>query len=893
MAKVEHVIQNFNRGVISPLALARSDIKRTGLSAETQTNFFPRVLGSMMLRPGLEYKGTTRNNAQAVHIPFIFSTLDLAEIELTANNMRVKINDAVITRPAITTTMSNGTFSADLTGWTAADEVGTLSDWITGGYMGLRGNGYSRAVRTRMVPVTGGNIGVEHALRIIVSRGEVTLRVGTGSTVDDYVSETVLGVGEYSIAFIANGNFYINVSSKTRYFSLIDKIELEAAGEMLLPTSWGNSDLANIRWTQSGDVVYCASGLTLQQKKIERRSARSWAIVDFSPKDGPFRNINNTAITLTPSATYGDITLTSSRDLFKTTHVGALFKMEQTGRLVNGLLSGDDQFTDEIRVSGVSGQRYFTFTIDGVWTGTITLQRSVSAPGDWIDVKSYSSSTTVSNYDDNLDNQIVYYRLGFKTGGYGSGLAVVTVSYVNGTSTGIVKVTSYINTQQVEAIVLNDLGNVSPTSDWYEGAWSGRRGYPSAVGFFEGRLFWAGKDKINGSVSDAYESYDDDVEGDSGPISRSIGFGPVDRINWILPLVRMVVGTEGAELTVMSSSFDEPLTPTNFGLKSASNQGSAAVPAVAIDSDGVYAQRNGTRLFMLKQNENGYHESLHLTELTPEICEPGIVRIAVQRQPDTRIHVVRSDGKVAIMVSSKAEDVSGFILFETDGVVEDAWVLPGTIEDKVKYLVRRTINGQTRRFIEQYALERDCQGGTLNKQADSFVTYSGASTNIIPAAHLEGKQVIVWADGKDFSPDDGDGVQTLYTVTGGVVTLGQNVTNAVVGLPYAGQYKSVKLAYASEGGGLLKTRKINHCGLVLHNTHNRALKYGGAFDRMDRMPLEMNGATVGADEIWSHHDESPFEFDGVWNTDSRLCLEATAPRPATILALAAEIEVHA
>ena len=57
---------------------------------------------------------------------------------------------------------------------------------------------------------------------------------------------------------------------------------------------------------------------------------------------------------------------------------------------------------------------------------------------------------------------------------------------------------------------------------------SPRRGYPSSVTFHDGRLWWAGKDSIIGSVSDAYDSFDATVEGDSGPINRTLAKGPVD-----------------------------------------------------------------------------------------------------------------------------------------------------------------------------------------------------------------------------------------------------------------------------------------------------------------------------------------------------------------------------
>ena len=83
--KALHALLAFNRGLVSRLALARIDLKRTGLSAEIQTNWMPRVLGSMMLRPGLEYIGETKDSGETKMLPFIFATGDHTLIELTNN----------------------------------------------------------------------------------------------------------------------------------------------------------------------------------------------------------------------------------------------------------------------------------------------------------------------------------------------------------------------------------------------------------------------------------------------------------------------------------------------------------------------------------------------------------------------------------------------------------------------------------------------------------------------------------------------------------------------------------------------------------------------------------------------------------------------------------------
>jgi hypothetical protein len=131
----------FNRGIISTLALARLDIDRIPLSAETQTNWMPRLVGSMMLRPGFKYTGGTNNNEKAYHIPFVFAKNDTAILEFTDETLRVKVSETPITRASVSTTITNGTFTSNITSWTDDDEAGATSAWVTGGYMGLTGNG--------------------------------------------------------------------------------------------------------------------------------------------------------------------------------------------------------------------------------------------------------------------------------------------------------------------------------------------------------------------------------------------------------------------------------------------------------------------------------------------------------------------------------------------------------------------------------------------------------------------------------------------------------------------------------------------------------------------------------------------------------------------------------
>jgi hypothetical protein len=362
----------------------------------------------------------------------------------------------------------------------------------------------------------------------------------------------------------------------------------------------------------------------------------------------------------------------------------------------------------------------------------------------------------------------------------------------------------------------------------------------------------------------------------------------------------LFMGTGGAEKAAKSSSIDEPLTPTNFNLKNTSTQGSARVAAVVADDRGIFVQKSGQRVFQLLINTETYDYTANdLTLLVPEIGKPGISAIAIQRQPDTRIHCVRSDGKVACLVFDPVEKIQAWIPIETDGLIEDAVILPGIEEDQVYYVVNRTIDGGTVRYLEKWALESECEGNPVGRLADAHVMYEGAATTTITdLGHLEGEEVVAWGWNTDtpFEDEDGNAIGRdlgEFTVASGQITgLADSVTNACVGLGYRARYKSVKLAFGAVGTALTQRKRVDHVGVIAQNLHPRGLKYGSSFDRLDDMPLVEKGAVVDPDGMHATYDADAFEFDGEWNTDSRVCLEANAPLPVTLLALVIGMSIH-
>jgi hypothetical protein len=270
--------------------------------------------------------------------------------------------------------------------------------------------------------------------------------------------------------------------------------------------------------------------------------------------------------------------------------------------------------------------------------------------------------------------------------------------------------------------------------------------------------------------------------------------------------------------------------------------------------------------------------------LAPDIAEDGITALAVQKNPDPRIHAPIADGTAIVLVYDKLEDVRGLVKIETAGVIEDVCVLPRIGEDAVYLTVRRTIQGATVRYHEKMSKLSECRGGTLNKQADAFLVYEGtATTTITGLDHLDGEEVVVWGNGKDLG---------TYTVIAGEISgltsvaTGESeaVTAAVIGLSYEALYESGKQAIAAAlGVPLNQDKRIDSIGLILADTHKDGLYYGPDFDNLDPLPREEDGETVADDTVHEAYDKPMITFPGEWTTDARFCLKATAPRPCTVL----------
>lgn len=907
----------FNRGELGKTSLGRVDREAFRLAAETQENFMPLPQGPMMLRPGTAFVGTTNSNLPTKLVPFVFSLTDTALLEMTNQTMRVWVDDALVTRVSVNTSIKNDTFAAS-GGWKLTASDGATAT-ISGGQLSLAATARgSKATAEQTIPVASVDRGKEHAVRVVVTSGPIYFKIGSAEGRDDLVHRTQLGPGTHSLAFTpTTAHITLAFKNLDRPVKTVTSCSIEAAGVLELPTIWTSSYLGSLSYVQSADIVYIASGLKPQ--KIERRSTTSWSVVDYQALGGPMRlpKPREKEIKLKANDYEGNVQLIASEALFQSGHVGAVFRVFPGGQVNKADLSGVNAWSDPLRCNGAANDRDFNINVSGAWHGTLTVQHSLDGPDrGFVDTTLQGFDSTITHNNtyqlrdkDTYSNTVVWYRVGFKDGDYRSGTATVSFgggltrggigSGATGGNAAFCRVTQVVSptVAKVETLPLfadlvsTAFSSIEFTDDWMIQEWNGEDGYPTAVTLFDGRLWWAGKDRVWGSVSDDYEDFDTDFQGDAGPISRSLGTGPVDTITWLLPLSRLLVGRGTAVSSVRSSNFDEPLTPTNFTIKDASTRGAYDVMPGVVDSRGVYIHANGQQMYeMVYRVEAQDYAPVDLTQFNLDIGLPVFSRMAVAHSPDTRIFVVREDGQLAVLLREQdgQDQLMAWWRITMTGTIEDVAVLPNSLEDKVYVVVHR--NGQ--RNLEVFARRDECRGAPETKCLDAHVVYSGSPTTTITGLdHLDGMLVRVWGSAT-VSADTGQDLGQFRVASGQIKHLPVSVRVAVVGVPYTATFLSAKLAYGA-GLSIGQLKHLDQIAFVLFYAHAQGLKYGQDPDHLQPMPLVEDGTTVDPDKVWTEYDKRIGSMPGRWDTDARLSLQAQSPRPVTVGALILSVDTSA
>lgn len=899
MARRNELLYALNAGAVDKEALSRIDLEKMRLAGEHPvTNWLPRVMGPMTLRPGLQHLDTLSQETRMV--PFIRDSDTTGLLLFGDQVVAIYDNDgAPVPVATASTAITNPTFTAGGGGWSDVSDTGAGTDGVAtlgvSGTVELIATKYRAAATQQSVSVSGGDQTVAHTLRITVTRGPVFFRVGSTSGGEDVYNETRLFTGTHKLTFTPGvATIYIRFRSEdqvARYVSdcRFEHTALGGAGELTLPTPWETADLPYLAWDQSADVLFLADG-TYQQRRIERRGASSWSIVLYQTRNGPLQAPDTDKVTLAGSAVAINGNLTSNIPYFKSSHVGCLFELTHDADYVSEQLTGLNQTTDYVTVRGLFSStvtfddRNLGLTLDfttGSFVGTIALERSTDTDAAvWSTVETYTADHS-STYNDEQTNLIAHYR--WRVIAYTSGYAQATLNYASGSTTGLVRVVSYTDDQTVGYEVIKRLSSTGATGNWRGPVWSDDLGWPRVPQFRDDRLHWFLGGRDYASIVDDYDNFDDSVEGDSGPISRSVGAGADEGVRWALDMDRFVVGTSGFVASIQASDFNEVVTPTSYTVRIGPTLGASFVPPVQIDDVAIMADKTNRRLYDVFAPEGSAKiKSTDVTRLNPSAVSGGIVAMAVQRQPDTRIYVVLDNGDCAVVTYERDEKVIAFTTFTTDGDFEDVVVLPATRQDDVFFVVNRS----GVRCLEKLANEADQKAVATCGLVDAHKTLTGSISSITGGTHLASRTVYVWADGA---------YRGTFALDGsGGAALGTTYARVVYGLSYDAEFTSVKLAYAAQlGTGVGQTKIVKRAAPILSNSTLGGLTIGSSSSRADALPPYYNGAARTDSQFVEHYDEEPFPIPGEWDADARIYLKAQSHYgPKTIQGIVMDIETR-
>lgn len=513
-----------------------------------------------------------------------------------------------------------------------------------------------------------------------------------------------------------------------------------------IATPYTTANVFNVDFTQGADTMFLALG-TLPIYRLRRFADTRW-VMEAAPFDpAPFDVIGRrqaTAITL--GATSGATTATAGAAAFLDADVGRTIQHDG----------------GEARITAFTSSTVVDVTV------TTTFGATALPASEWVMTGSPQTSCTPTDKEPvGKATTLTLAANGWRADDVGR---YVTI---NG---GLLKIIGYTTALAVTARIESALTAVTAAEAdaWTleSSVWNAQDGYPASATLHQQRLVAGGTSRfpqtIWGSRAGLYGDFTKGVLDDDS-YSFELASDEVNPVQFLSSNRDLVVLTYGGEW-VLTGGIEKPITPTNVRAIPQAKVGSAKVRPEQIDDDLYYAQRGLSVLRTLGYSiEVGGYRSGEASTFSEHLVTGGVEQISYQQSPERVQWVQKTDGTYLAVTVSREQAVRAFTLCTPagGGVVESMATIPEGGEDRTYMLVRRTINGTTKRYVERM---------NWNVYQDCSVTKAPGATTVTGLGHLAGKLVSAVADGVDL----GD-----FTVTaGGEITLPRATAAVDVGLRF-------------------------------------------------------------------------------------------------------------
>ena len=412
--------------------------------------------------------------------------------------------------------------------------------------------------------------------------------------------------------------------------------------------------------------------------------------------------------------------------------------------------------------------------------------------------------------------------------------------------------------------------------------------YPSVVTFFEQRLVFAA---TNNNPQTLWFSKNADYlnfhtgTSDNDALIYTIASNKVNAIRYLSATRILNIGTSGGEY-VLTTTNGGPITPTQTVIRKYSNYGCIESDPVQVADVTLFAQRGARKVrefrYIGEVDVAGY-SAPDITILSEHLTKGGIKEFAYQQEPESIVWARRTDGTLLGLTYRREEEIVawhkhiiGGAFGSGQAVVESIITLPtDSGEDELYMIVKRTISGVTKRYVEVMKTFDFGSDTTAAFFVDSGLVYSGSSTSTLSGLyHLEGQTLSILANGATH-PDK--------TVSGGGVTLDFPITSGAVGFGYTSEMQTMRLESGSQDGTSQgKPKRIHDITVRFHETVGAEVgTESGNADRIFFRDSSMNMDQA----VPLFTGDKEIEFDGGFVDGDRIYVRQSQPLPMTVLAL--------
>jgi len=303
-----------------------------------------------------------------------------------------------------------------------------------------------------------------------------------------------------------------------------------------------------------------------------------------------------------------------------------------------------------------------------------------------------------------------------------------------------------------------------------------------------------------------------------------------------------------------------------------------------VDRQVLYVQlaRRTVREYVFVFEADGY-KSPSMSLFSSHLGSIRFAEMAYTAEPHSILWLRRDNGTVVSLTYNRDENVIGWQTHDFDGFVESISSIPSaaTNQDTLWMVVRRTINGVTKRYIEKLMRFWDFDSTISSAHyVDCGLRYVGpALTTLYGLQHLEGKPVVGLVDNIPFGP---------VTVTNGRITLPYEGTNIVVGMDFDsyGETSNIE-AGAADGTAQGKTKRAHNCVVVLWNSaYGEIGRYNEDRDQYEYREVEYkeNFDTMPVPALQSVITE-PMDLPAGYGKRGSIAFRRTKPLPFNVIAI--------